>query len=313
MKPVRFNLGIILGAALAGVMYLGAWGSEAEAPKEALVVLSREAEPFRKCEKAVAARLKESGWTVRTVVIDDKGRVGGGEAADRVVAVGTEAATWAKSRASEGTSVVFCMVADAEGAGLTAQPNISGVLSEVPAAAQMSLIREALPKAGRVGILYKEGSARGERWLAAMRDEALKVGLSVDAQRVESKEKLGDALSLLLKRRVDVLWTMPDGGLYDASTLKAVLRATLEEGVPVFGFSTPVVRAGALVGVGIAPEAQGAQAGALMIDLAGRKGPAAEIVDPAFEVGVNLVVAERLQLSVPGGVVEKATHVFKGD
>lgn len=293
-------------------MFAGAWASPMPVAGEAVVVLSREAEPFRKCEKAVTSALKEAGWSVKSVVLDPDGKAAGAESASKVLAIGTEAATWAKPRAKDGAEVVFCMVADAEGAGLIDQPRIGGVLSEVPASDQMALIKETLPKATTVGILYKSGSARGERWLTAMREEAVKRGMVVDAQGVEGKEELGSALSALLKRRVDVLWTMPDGGLYDANTIKAVLHATLEARVPVFGFSTPIVRAGALVGVGITPESQGAQAAGLMIERA-EPGGEARVTNPRYEISVNKVVAERLGLTLPAGVIERAVNVYKGD
>jgi putative ABC transport system substrate-binding protein len=282
---------------------LCAWGSALRAAKEAVVVLSREAEPFRKCEKAARAQLESDGWTVKTIVLDDKSAVDAGAA---LITVGTEATAWGRGK---GSDRVFCMVADLESAGLAGDGAVAGVLAEIPAARQMAILKQALPNAKTVGVLFKKGSTRGERWVASLRLEAGKAGLKVEAEGVEAKEEVGHALDTLLKRGIDVLWTMPDGALYDANTIKAVLHATLEAKVPVFGFSTPVVKAGALVGVGIAPETQGKQAAALLMARtkaeASRSG---QTVEPEFEVTVNQVVAERLGIKLPPELTGK-----KGD
>lgn len=279
---------------------LAAVASERRGVKEAVVVLSREAEPFRKCEKAARELLQGEGWSVRTVVLNDKSPTipQEGYSSARFISVGTEATEWSKGK---GLETVFCMVADAEGAGLTPGPTLAGILADIPAARQVALIRKGLPGAKVIGVLYKKDSPRGERALAGLRAEAAKAGLTVEAEGVDSKEAIGGGLSTLLKRGIDILWTMPDGALYDGNTIKAVLRATLEEKVPVFGFSTPMVRAGALMGVGITPEAQGSQAAALTIGRA-NNAAAGQLVVPDFEVTVNQVVAERLGITLPAGL-----------
>lgn len=267
-------------------------------------MLSREAEPFRKCERAARAALEAEGWTVRTEVINEKAPPSCPADAS-LITVGTEAAVWSKGRAG---TTVFCMVADVESAGLIA--GSAGVLAEIPVSRQVALLRQALPDAKTVGVLFKRGSTRGERWVDALKQEAARSGLKVDAEPVDSKEKVAPALDALIRRRVDVLWTMPDGALYDANTIKAVLHSTLEAKLPVFGFSTPVVKAGALVGVGITPESQGAQAAALLMKRAKEPaGTAGQTVEPAFEVSVNQVVAERLGVRLPPSLASER----KGD
>jgi len=273
---------------------MGAWSARRSNGREAVLVLSREAEPFRKCERAARTALEAEGWTVRTEVMNEKSPPACPADAS-LITVGTEAAVWSKAHAG---AKVFCMVADVESAALGT--GSAGVLAEIPAARQVALLRQALPEARSVGVLFKRGSARGERWVAALKQEAAKSGLTVDAEPVDSKENIASALDALIRRRVDVLWTMPDGALYDANTIKAVLHSTLEAKLPVFGFSTPVVKAGALVGVGITPDSQGAQAAALLLKRA-KEAPGApgQTVEPVYEVSVNQAVAERLGVRLP--------------
>lgn len=282
---------------LAAACLLTLSGAHADRPhtRAAIVLLSKEAEPFRKCEKAAAAALAARGWSVTSAVLDPKDAPQTGDAA--VIAVGTEAA--AAVRAARSANAVFCMVADAEGAGLLADPALSGVLAEVPFPRQVAVIARAVPAARTIGLIVRSNSARNDRALASLKSAAAAAGLAVVTETVESREEMSGALDRLLKRNIDVYWTIPDGSLYDANTIKAVLSATLDARVPVFGFSAAMVRAGALIGVAITPEAQGRQAAALLNARTEAHPARSETVEPEFEISVNKVVAERLGVRLP--------------
>jgi ABC-type uncharacterized transport system substrate-binding protein len=52
-----------------------------------------------------------------------------------------------------------------------------------------------------------------------------------------------------LQNRVDFVWVPPDGALYNSSTVKPLIRASIENRLPVVGFSASFVRTGAVAGV----------------------------------------------------------------
>jgi putative ABC transport system substrate-binding protein len=297
------DLFAVLAAAATCVCASGGSGAPAT-PHTAFIALSKEADAFRKCEKSARAALESQGWTVTSAILDDKGQATAPPNA-AVIAIGTEAATWSKAQAQSGVNSVFCMVADPDGAGLLTGPPLAGVLTEIPVARQVALLRSALPQARVIGLLYKRGSTRGERTVSALKAAADSAGFSVTAVAVENKDEMGPALEHMLKNGVDVYWTMADGALYDANTIKAVLSAALEARVPVFGFSTAIVKAGAVVGVGIAPETQGKQAATLLQRRAGGDALKAETIDPEFEVHVNQAAADRLGIKLPSDLTTR--------
>jgi ABC-type uncharacterized transport system substrate-binding protein len=73
------------------------------------------------------------------------------------------------------------------------------------------------------------------------------------------------------------------------------------------------VRAGALLGVGVEPAAQGRQAADLVIktikDPGGFK--MQSIAPDRFQIGVNLIVAEQIGVEIPDSVSHRATFVYQ--
>lgn len=291
---------VMMGAVLA----LGG----AASPPAAHILLSREAEPFRQAEQACAGALRGESWGVRSEVLDPAKPPAIAEDAT-VIAVGTEAAAWAQAHVSPRARVVYAMVADPEGAGLTAGRPVAGVLSDVPAEAQVAAVRGCLPQARVVGALVRAGSPRSARLHAAFAEAAGKAGLRVETVSVGDKPEVAQAVEELLRRRVDIVWTMPDAGLYDANVIKNLLQTTLRAGVPVYGFSTPMVRAGALVGAAVDPAAQGRRAAELALRPPDDRVPVA--VNAEHAIGVNLIVAQRLNITVPAGFLETVTNKFE--
>jgi ABC-type uncharacterized transport system substrate-binding protein len=92
----------------------------------------------------------------------------------------------------------------------------------------------------------------------------------------------------------------------------------LRRRVPVFGFSPAFVRAGALIGVGIDPHAQGRQAGEL-VRLSLARSPTADSIPnavrlaPTYQLAVNLTVARKLGVTLPAEFIAHADQVFGGD
>jgi putative ABC transport system substrate-binding protein len=302
VQHLGLSASVLLGALCTGA------GLSESANREALVVISREAEPFRKAAQAARDALRERGWVVRIEVLSKRQAAPTGSEA--VVAVGTDAARWAAAHAPSGLPVAYCMVSDSSALRDAAGARMTGIVSEVSVSTQMALLRETLPAARRIGVLYSPNSTRSRRAMEALQSAGR--GLEIEAVSIGEKEEIGSALDRLVQRRVDVVWTIPDSAVYDSGTIKALLQTTLRARIPVFGFSTSVVRAGALVGVGIDPDDQGRQAAIGVDRLAAEGGlPSVREVPAEFEISVNLIVASHLGVVVPESVIRKSTNVFR--
>ncbi|HYE08035.1 MAG TPA: ABC transporter substrate binding protein [Planctomycetota bacterium] len=293
--------------AILVVALSGALGASVAAGESVPVLLASDAAPY---VRAYEAFVEAHGGDCPRLVIGHQGLdlVGSLAGARVVVAIGTPAAVWAHGNLPPDASLVFCMVAGPEDTVLAQQPPAHGVATDVPLAEQVALIARALPDARRIGLIHRR-DAQGERLLATVR-AALPAGFAVEAVAVDGAANAA-AIDEILGRRIDVVWTSADGGVYNEAAVKALLLGALRRRVPVFGFSPAFVRAGALLGVGIDPLAQGRQAAAIAREIA-LSAPAAPLRPaPLFEIALNLVVAKKLNVSLPAALVDHATHVFR--
>jgi putative tryptophan/tyrosine transport system substrate-binding protein len=237
-------------------------GSPASAGQVA-IVLSSQAGPYMQTEGELKVRLVKLGHTTRTTTVEElaKGPAPAARAGEAFVAVGTRAACWLRANLPPAAALAYCMVSDPQANGLEEGRITPGVSTDVPLAAQFRLICEALPQAATAGLLYRSDSDKSTRMLAAAR-AALPKGWKLQAVAVDKHDSVAKAIEDLLGKGVDVVWTAPDSAVCDAATVGSLFLAAIRNNTPVFGFSPAFVRAGALIGVGIDPAAQGKQAAA---------------------------------------------------
>jgi putative tryptophan/tyrosine transport system substrate-binding protein len=318
---------ITLGAVALGLLLGLATPAQASA---VLVVLSSDAKPYQEAQAALTEKLKQAQHSVSSIQLKDLTGRGIDDPSVKnaagVVAVGTEAASWVHEHLPAAVPLTYCLVADPEGAGLTTGTPVRGVSATVPLGDQIDLIRQALPKARALGCLYRSNEERDQRLVKQLR-AALPEGWQLKAVAVNEHDSVAAAIDNMLDQKVQAVWTFADAALYNSAMVRALLLAGLRRKVPVFGFSPQFVRAGALLGVGISPAAQGEQAAALAVgQLAAGQLPAGQLPagpaatqpaanpppePPQFQIAVNLIVAEALSLELPGGLIEHAAIVVR--
>lgn len=318
-RPVRRPRRAVLVTLLAALTLLTREGLSADV----VVVLSSDDQPYQEVRSVLAKRLPEYGHVSRTVLLEDMTDARLDEAeqrSDLFVAIGTRAAVWLNRRLDKESLLVYSLVSDPEGAGLTERLRTHGISTQVPVATQINLIAEALPKTRSVGMLYRSDTKHSREWVKRL-NAVLPEGWRLEPVAVDQYGSFADALKELFRRGPDVVWTAADSSVYDTSSIRALLLAALRHKTPVFGFSTPFVRAGALLGIGIDPRTQGEQTIALIGELVKQSQP--QRLPPAssdeqtgihkapqFEIAVNLIVAERLGIRLPKDFVHRAKRRF---
>lgn len=129
-----------------------------------------------------------------------------------------------------------------------------------PPARQLRLIRAVLPDADRIGIpLGTFSSHLANEFLAAA--AKLQLDLLLTQTATDPLAAVVDALP-----SCDAILALPDAGVYNQSTVRAILLSTFRADVPVFGYSAAFVEAGALAGLYSSP----AQIGRQAVDLSDR-------------------------------------------
>lgn len=277
---------------------------------EILAVLSGDKAPYLQAAEGLRGPLQADGHRLVVMKLAELETVSPPAGTACVIAIGTQAAIWLRDHPQGGKPVLYCMVSDPEASGLA---GMRGVTTDVPLASQLGLINEALPATRTVGMLY-----RGDQSGSSQQVEELRRSLPADwrlvAIPIERHPGPADAIDALFAQDIDLVWTAPDTGVYSEAVIRTLLLTALRRRVPVFGFSHAFVRAGGLFGVGINPATQGAQAAGLAQRLM-TMDPAAQTDDlripPAFEIAVNLVVAQKLSLELPKELVRRAAQTFQ--
>jgi putative ABC transport system substrate-binding protein len=224
-----------------------------------------------------------------------------------LLAVGVKAARVAKLEIVD-IPVLFCMVLDPAKHDLKA-PNMTGIRLEVPLDRQFSAMRSVLPSLKRIGVLYdpeKTGRLVDEARLLAK-----SIGLELVAKQVGTEKELPAALRALLSQ-VEALWLVPDSTVLTEDSLKFVLGTALDFNVPVIGFSSELVRSGALVGLSVHYEDVGRQAGLMAKKiLTDQSSPFATTLPPdRLRLALNLKTAKFLGITVPPEVVNNADELY---
>lgn len=280
---------------------------------EIVSVVSSDAAPYRAAHEALVRRLTPDGHQVRAVAMEHlvtNGLSALGSPAC-MVAIGSPAAIWLHGQ-KPAIPLVYCLVGNPERAGLLTPPLASGVTTDIPINDQMALLREALPGARTIGLLYRESDA-DSRQLTALLRTSLPEGVVLEAVAIDQHPTPAAAIDALLTRHIDLVWTSPDPTIWNEATVRSLLLTALRRKIPVFGFSTAFVRAGALVGVGLDPADQGTQAGTLATDLLAGKTTPGQVMVPTYQICLNLVVAQKLSLTLPKPLQERATQIFGGE
>jgi putative ABC transport system substrate-binding protein len=211
-----------------------------------------------------------------------------------VVAMGMEAAL-ALSQIPIDAAVLATMIlrADAESAKARRNKTLATIVLDVPIDALAVRLKEIFPGKTRLGIVFNPD------WpglsSAGLQAQAKQHGITA---LVAACSRAQDLLAAFLsfKGKADFVWCLPDSSLYDSVTVQAVLLASLNNRLPIIGFSSSFVRAGALMGVYPDFREVGTQtAEAVRNYLAGRTLPVLES-PRVFRVAVNQRVERLLGL-----------------
>jgi putative ABC transport system substrate-binding protein len=226
--------------------------------------------------------------------------------ADLVLAVGIKAALAAKVEIVD-IPILYCMVLDPEKNGLNA-PNMVGILLEVPIERQFKEMRSILPGLKRIGVLY-DPEKTGD-FIEDARRIGKAFGLELIARPVRSEKEVPAGLRRLVPQ-IDALWLIPDSTVLTEESITFLLTATLDANLPVIGFSSELVRSGALVGLSVNYEDIGRQAAVLARKILG-----SQIKTPAsfppekLRLALNLKTGKFLGVTIPPDVLNRADQLY---
>jgi len=211
--------------------------------------------------------------------------------------------------------VIYTAVSDPVQAGLAeaggkSVGNITGTSDALPVTEQLKMIREMLPEAEKIGILYTTSEANSVSTIEAYKESAAEYGFEIVETGINTIADVPMAAADMADK-VDCITNLTDNTV--VSALQTVLDEANKKGIPVFGSEIEQVRSGCVASMGLDYVALGKQTGAMAAKVL--KGEA-KAADMPFEVitqaslYVNTAAAEKINLEIPEDMANRAVEIF---
>ena len=235
---------------------------------------------------------------------------------DLVCAIATPSAQAAYNSAmNSDIPVVYTAVTDPVAAKLakedgTPAGNVTGTSDELPIKAQLEMIREMLPDAKNIGILYTTSEANSVSAIEEYKSLVKKYDFELVEKGITTTADVSLAADDLLSK-VDCITNLTDNTV--VASLPTILDKANEKKIPVFGSEIEQVKIGCLAAEGIDYIALGKQTGKMAAKVLKGEAKASEqnfetITEPGFYV--NNKVAENLGITVPDDLANNAVESF---
>jgi putative ABC transport system substrate-binding protein len=172
------------------------------------------------------------------------------------------------------------------------------------------MIRQVLPDAKKIGILYSTSEVNSETAIAEYKAAAPNYGFEIVEGAVTATADIPLATDSLLEK-VDCLNNLTDNTV--VSSLPMILDKAGKKNIPVFGSEVEQVKIGCLASIGLDYIDLGKQTGQMAAKVLKGEAKASEqnfevIAEAAFYG--NEKVAENLGLSLPEELTKSAAEIF---
>ena len=236
---------------------------------------------------------------------------------DLICAIATPAAQAAYNAAMDkGIPVIYTAVTNPEEAQLADSDGnpvgaVTGTSDQLPVEAQLKMIRELLPEAQTIGILYTTSEANSVYSISQYEKLAGDYGFTLETAGVTSTSEVSLAAADLLDK-VDCLTNLTDNTV--VSALPSILDAANKKNIPVFGSEIEQVKIGCLAAEGLDYINLGKETGKMAAKILKGEASAEEmnyelLTDSSLYI--NQAVADNLGITIPDSMTERAVEVFE--
>lgn len=211
--------------------------------------------------------------------------------------------------------VIYTAVSDPVGAGLAnadGSPvgNITGTADTLAVDAQLKMIREILPDAKKIGILYTTSEANSVSTIAKYKEVAGDYGFEIVDSGINTIADV-DLAAADLVTKVDCITNLTDNTV--VSALQTVIAKATDAGIPVFGSEVEQVKAGCVASMGLEYFELGKQTGHMAAKVLKGEAKASEmnfevITEPSLYI--NTAAADKVNLALDDDFVASAYEKF---
>ena len=200
--------------------------------------------------------------------------------------------------------VIYTAVSDPVAAGLANEDgspvgNVTGTSDALAVDAQLKMIREILPDAKKIGIIYTTSEANSISTVAEYESLAGNYGFEIVSTGVTAMSEVQLAAADIVTK-VDCISNLTDNTV--VSALQSVLEEANKAGIPVFGSEVEQVKAGCVASMGLEYFELDKQTGHMAAKVLKGEAKASEmnfeiISEPSLYV--NFAAAEKISLALP--------------
>ena len=314
----------LLFFALAVALLLGAAPAQA---KQYVVSVTQiiEHPALDAMRKGVLDRLKEKGLDVEANVHIAQGNSATniqivnqmmGEQPDLVLAIATAGAQAAAQKIHD-RPILFTGVTDPVSAGLvkdlanTGGGNITGMSDFSPMDRHVALIREIVPSVKTIGVIYNAGEPNSVVLVDKLKEEAAKVGLSVEEATIANSSGVYQAAKSLVGRCQAVY--IPTDNIV-VSALESAVKVCKESQLPLIAADVDSVARGAIAAVAVDYYKMGLQTGDMAYRiLAEGVAPSSMPIEFLHDLNlhVNKSAAAAMGVTLPEAVLVRASKVIE--
>ena len=205
------------------------------------------------------------------------------------------------------TDPVAAELANADGSSVG---DITGTSDKLPVEQQLQMIREILPDAETIGIMYTTSEVNSQTTIEEYKAAAPDYGFTIVESGVSSSADIPLAADSLLSQ-VDCITNLTDNTV--VASLTAILDKAAALNIPVFGSEIEQVRIGCLASMGLDYIELGKQTGRMAAKVLKGEAKASEmnyeVIQEASFYG-NSAVAENLGITLPEDLTANAAEMF---
>lgn len=231
-----------------------------------------------------------------------------GTKANVIIAIGTTPAQAAvKLCQNSNIPVIYASVTDPKAAKLYG--NVAGISNYVDSGAQLKMIRDILPNAESIGIIYNPGEANSEALIATMQASAATLNFKLILVTAEKTANVVMAAKQLCDK-VDCLFINNDNTALAA--FKSIVQVADKACIPVFASDTDLIELGAVAVLGPDQYQLGRQAGEMVVAVVTHQKKMSDFdigYPRQVELHLNSGKATQLGLKLPAALCAQAKKI----
>lgn len=230
---------------------------------------------------------------------------------DLICGIATQSAQACYNAAYEaGIPVIFNAVSDPVIANLAesetqAMDGITGVSDKLPVDEQLKLMREMLPDAKKVGILYTTSEPNSVSTIEQYKEKVGEYGFELVEKGITNAAEIPQAIDLLVAE-VDCITNMTDNTV--VANLPILIEKATAKNIPVFGSEEEQVGNGCIASAGIDYVELGKKAGVMAAKVL--KGEDIKTIPyetlTESKITVNTDAAEKVGVTIPQSITDRA-------